>query len=85
MRSSDYGRVCANCKWWVPRDEDSVEYSTDGTCRRYPPNAGCEGGWYYPETDAGEWCGEFAIMRCPRISTERAPEFANAPALALGA
>lgn len=86
MRASDYPRVCANCKWWVPNRDDGDSYSDDGTCHRYPPKFEYDpGSYYFPETDDDMWCGEFAIMRHPRIAAAPSAEFANAPTLALGA
>ena len=79
MRSSDYKRVCANCKWWIPNRDD-------GTCHRYPPKFEYDpGSYYFPETDDDMWCGEFAIMQHPRLAAAPPAKFANAPALALGA
>lgn len=86
MRSSDYKRVCANCKWWIPNRDDGETYSDDGTCHRYPPKFEYDpGSYYFPETDDDMWCGEFAIMQHPRLAAAPPAKFANAPALALGA
>lgn len=84
MRSSDYKRVCANCKWWVPRDEEQCrEY---GYCHRYPPTIYYEvGGCEHVNTASNDWCAEFAIMQHPRIAAAPPAKFANASALALGA
>ena len=86
MKMNSYPRICANCKWWVPNRDDGDSYSDDGTCHRYPPTFGYEtGSWYFPETDDGEWCGEYAVMRHLRISSQPTARFADAPTLALGA
>lgn len=86
MKTNSYPRICANCKWWEPRDEDEEQCSEDGACHRYPPKRECEtGSCYFPETDAGTWCAEFAVTRHLRIVSEPAAKFADAPTLALGA
>lgn len=85
MRASDYQRVCANCKWWVPNRDDGETYSDDGTCHRYPPAVLDDEAGIFPMVDCDGWCGEFAIMQHPRIAAAPSAKFANAPVLALGA
>lgn len=96
MRASDYPRICANCKWW---DVDEWPCRVDiGGCHRYPPSIispehsytnGEPDLVYFPATNGDGWCGEFAIMRQPRVMGEGASKFADAqaaaPALAFGA
>nr|DAO05411.1 MAG TPA: hypothetical protein [Caudoviricetes sp.] len=67
MRASDYPRVCANCKWWVPACSDGDSYSEDGACHRYPPTVLDDEAGIFPTTDCDGWCGEFAIMQHPRV------------------
>lgn len=88
MRSSDFKRVCANCKWWVPENEADGQFNTCGSCHRYPPTGqifdefdGCA----FTQTECNDWCGEFVIMQHPRMAAAPSAKFANAPALALGA
>lgn len=84
MKTNSYPRICANCKWWVPRDEDEEQYSDCGSCHRYPPEFEHQtGSCYFPETDAGIWCAEFAVMQHLRISSQPTARFADAPTLAL--
>ena len=66
MGKSEYPRCCANCKW-----SKRVNYS-DGEfkayeCHRFPPaaNGGCYG--VFPRVEADDVCGEFMIMRKPRL------------------
>lgn len=77
MRASDYPRVCANCKWWVPTCEQGHAYSEDGECHRYPPSAIDACTSCYPTTECDDLCGEFAIMQHPRIAAAPSEEFAN--------
>lgn len=70
MNSKSYPRICDNCKWFdkYPEDDTKANSSeimifhigmlTDGDCRRYPDP--------YPKRKK-DWCGEFAIMRDPRV------------------
>ena len=84
MRASDYPRVCANCKWWVPNRDDGDSYSDDGTCHRFPPADTRRWKDYrFPSTFMNMRCGEFAIMQHQRGAATRSAEFASVPALAL--
>jgi hypothetical protein len=61
------GENCGRCRFWK-----EIDGGPDGWCLRFPPTVVVEpdygggGGpaWYpetnWPETSAGEWCGEFA-------------------------
>lgn len=92
MRTGDYPRVCANCRWWEPRDEDEEQCSECGSCHRYPPQAvhmptyADELPGVFPAVHSTDRCGEHAIMRHPRVScaAEQAGASAAAPLLAMG-
>lgn len=66
MKTKKYPRICDNCKYfdkWPEEDDgtDLILTLTNGICRRYP----------YPKAKRNEeWCGEFAIMRDPRVCEE---------------
>ena len=75
--------ICANCKWWVPRDENEKKFNTEGTCHFYPPKKGCR----FPETNYDAWCSKFTIIQQPRsvLSNDQVLEFGGAQTMALGA
>lgn len=70
MNGKNYPRICDNCKWFDKYPEEDSEATSskmpvfhlamfhDGDCRRYPTS--------YPKKKTA-WCGEFAIMRDPRV------------------
>ena len=67
-------RKCKDCKWWDRMWDDGYE---DGICRRMPPvivpvlhpdmHPDDFGDYFYsgkhPQTDAGDWCGEFIFEK----------------------
>lgn len=62
MKAKKYPRICANCKYFVEWSEDETDWALhDGECRRYPETK-------YKHKES--WCGEFAIMRDPRVCEE---------------
>ena len=66
MKAKKYPRICDNCKYFDkwPEDDPDIEWSIcEGTCRRYPQTVG---------KSKNDWCGEFAIMRDPRVCEEDA-------------
>lgn len=85
MRASDYPRVCANCKWWVPACSDGDSYSEDGACHRYPPAVLDDEAGIFPMVDCDDWCGEFSVVQHLRIASAPTARFAAASSLALGA
>lgn len=69
MRTSDYPRICANCKWWEPSVDNGVRCSQVGACHRYPPVVEeCGQMGRFPSTFEDCRCGEYAIMRQPRVT-----------------
>lgn len=68
MKAKNYPRICDNCKWFDKWEEDDTDLAlslSNGICRRYP----------YPKAKRSkEWCGEFAIMRDPRVCEEATDE-----------
>ena len=64
MKAKKYPRICDNCKYFDnwPEDDPDIEWTMHaGTCRRYP---------YGKAKTTHDWCGEFAIMRDPRVCEE---------------
>lgn len=73
-------RICANCKWSEEADFFEGEYMAC-ECHRYPPTALSHLDYaVFPKVRREATCGEFAIMKHPRVF-----EFANAPSLASAA
>ena len=58
MNARNYPKICANCKWY---EKEPQLFETAGACHRYPDKT---------YKDDNHWCGEFAIMREPRVVKE---------------
>lgn len=66
-KRKEYPKVCANCKWGVEANFFEGDYMAI-ECHRFPPMPNPQalfGIW--PKTEPDATCGEFAIMRKPRI------------------
>lgn len=66
MKAKNYPRICDNCKYfdrWPEDDTDIDQLFHNGECHRYPQTM---------LKTKDDWCGEFAIMRDPRVSEEDA-------------
>jgi hypothetical protein len=59
---------CGTCRFWEHAAGDT------GECHRYPPSfspaQAARGGFdlwagFFPETEAGEWCGEYRTHAAP--------------------
>ncbi len=46
--------VCGTCDWW-----DGDDSSRHGACRRHPPHPITPTLAAWPETEAGDWCGDY--------------------------
>ena len=69
MKVKKYPRICDNCKYFdkLPEDDPyNIDWPMhDGECHRYPETR-------YKCKES--WCGEFAIMKDPRVCEEDADE-----------
>ena len=68
MKAKNYPRICDNCKYferWPEDDKDIDQLFHNGECHRYPQ--------IILKTKE-DWCGEFAIMREPRVCEEDTDE-----------
>lgn len=52
----DVRQECETCRFWDGQDDWSVDAGDN--CLRHPP-AFIEGGWRFPQTRKGNWCGEW--------------------------
>lgn len=66
MGMNRYPRCCANCKWSKEADYFEGDFMAC-ECHRFPPVPNGAGYGIFPKVRREGVCGEFAIMREPRL------------------